>query len=186
MKHLSQDSLLSPGRYAATAAALVAIAAAGCGSSYSNSQAKTAADHANEIATTRCNGVNEGQPIASLLSGQTVMGVRPLYGATVTSKSDAREQLHGAVVMVASEPGTTAEWLDRVLECHSAGATLGQTVDDGDPFFLPDAIVDITVQPTKDGFAIQVATNSPRDAQRILDRATAWAPSKVVPAVSMR
>ena len=186
MKHLSHDSLLSPGRYAAIAATLVAIAAAGCGSSDTNSQAKTPADHANYIATTRCSGVNQGQPIASLLSGQTVMGVRPLYGATVTSKSDTREQLRGAVVTVASEPGVTAEWLDRVLECHSADATLGQTVDDGDPFFLPGAVVDITVQPSKDGFDIQVATNSPRDAQRILDRATSWAPSKVVPAVSMR
>jgi len=186
MKHLSHGSLLLPGHYAVTAAALVAIAVAGCGSSDTNAQAKTAADHANYIATTRCNGVNEGQPISALLGGQTVTGVRPLYRGTEPSKSDARAQLRGAIVTVAAEPGVTAEWLDRALECHSADATLGQMADDGDPFFLPDAVVDIAVKPAQDGFAIQVSTTSPRDAQRILDRATSWAPSKVVPSVSMR
>jgi hypothetical protein len=187
MKQLSQHSFHLPARRVAAAAALVAIAAVGCGSSdTTNMPTKTAADHANYIATTRCNGVNEGQPVNALLSGQTVLGVRPLYTAVDPSKGGANEQLHGAVVTVAAEPGVTAEWLDRVLECHSAGATLGQTADDGDPFFLPDAVVDINVQPAKDGFAIQVSTNLPRDAQRILDRATSWAPAKVTPAVSLR
>jgi uncharacterized protein (DUF1501 family) len=100
-------------------------------------------------------------------------------------KGDVHAELRGATVTVAAEPGVTAEWLNRALECHSAGATLGQVADDGDPFFLPGAWVDITVQSAKDGFAIDVSTNSPHDAQRILDRALAWSPPKA-PAVSLR
>jgi hypothetical protein len=183
MKQLNQYSFVLPSRAAAVALAAGLFACASSGGT--SPQAQTAAERANYIETTRCAGVNQGQPVAAVLSGQTVMGVRPLYGAMDPSKSDAREQLHGAIVTVAAEPGVTAEWLNRVLECHSAGATLGQTADDGDPFFLPGTVVDITVQPAKDGFAINVSTQSPQDAQRILDRATAWAPPRA-PAVSMR
>jgi hypothetical protein len=97
VKHVSQYSLVMQSQYATTAVALVAIAAAGCASPDTGTQAQ-----------------------------------------------DRRRSR-------TAQPGMTAEWLARVLECHSAAATLGQTADDPDPFFLPDAVVDITVQPAKDG-----------------------------------
>jgi hypothetical protein len=183
MKHLSHRSFVVQGRHAAAAVALAAVV--GCGSSETNTQAQTAANRANYIENTRCAGVNEAQPTAAILGGQTVLGVRPLYSGKDPSKGDANEELHGAIVTVAAEPGVTPEWLNRMLECHSAAATLGQLTDETDPFFLPGAVVDITVQPAKDGFAINVSTNSPQDGQRILDRAKAWA-SANRPAVSSR
>lgn len=186
MKHLSQYTAVSRRPTIGVAGALIAIAAAaGCAPDVANEQAKTAAAHASYIQNTRCAGVQEGPDIDSVLSGRAVTGVRALYMAKDPSKSDVQDQLQGATVIVAAQPGMTAEWLDRVLECHSAAETLGQTADTRDPFYLPDAVVDITVQPAKDGFAINVSAGTPSNAQRILDRATAWAP-RPPPAVSSR
>jgi hypothetical protein len=184
MKQLSQNAFVSKGRYAAAAVVLLGVASAGCGGAPTPA-VQTAADHANYVESTRCVGVEPGQSVDTVLSGQAVIAVRPLYAATVPSKSDAQDQLHGAIVTVTAQPGMTAEWLDRVLECHSADETLGRTADRRDPFYLPDAVVDITVKSAKDGFAIDVSTFSPGDGQRILDRANAWAPSRA-PAVSLR
>jgi hypothetical protein len=184
MKHLSQYPAVSRRLTLSTAGALIAIVASACGSD-TNAQVKSATDHASYIESTRCAGVQGGPDVNAVLSGQAVTGVRPLYGAKDPSKSDVQDTLQGATVTVAAQPGMTAEWLDRVLECHSAAETLGQTAGYRDPFYLPDAVVEIMVQPARDGFAINVSTASQSNAQRILDRATAWV-SQRPPAVSSR
>ncbi len=185
MKHLSRYSKVSQSGGVAVAFAVVAVTAAACGSSDTNQQAKTAADHASYVENTRCAGVEESREADAIISGQSVSAVRPLYVAMDPSKSDVAEQLHGATVLVPAQPGMTAEWLNRVLECHSAQATLGQSQAPNDPFYLPDAVVDITVKPAKDGFAINVSTERTHDAQRVLDRANAWVQARG-PAVSSR
>jgi hypothetical protein len=185
MKQHSQNLAAVRGRSVPAAGALIAIAAAACTATNPDEQAKTAADHASYVENTRCAGVEEGPEVSEVLNGKSVTAVRPLYSSMESAKSDAHEELRGAIVTVSAQPGMTAQWLDRVLECHSAAETLGQRADNRDPFYLPDAVVDIAVQPAQDGFAINVSTLSPANAQRILDRANAWAPQRP-PAVSSR
>jgi hypothetical protein len=185
MKQLSRFLAVSRRRRVAAAAALVAVAAGGCAANDTDEQAKTVADHASYVEQTRCAGVQAGAEVNTVLSGQAVTAIHPLYSAPDGSKSIESQELRGATITVSAQPGMTAEWLDRVLECHSAAETLGQAPDHHDPFFLRDAVVDISVQPAKDGFAIHLSTYSPHNAQRILNRATAWAAVRP-PAVSSR
>jgi hypothetical protein len=142
--------------------------------------AKTAVDRATFMERTRCSSSDDDKAIAPILGGQAVLGVRSLYSSTTSDKNGPVAELRGATLNVAALPGVTAEWLDRTLECHSAKETLGHDgAASDDPFWLPDATVDIDVRPAKDGFDIAVAGFSSSDARQILARANAFAKSKV-------
>jgi len=132
--------------------------------------------------STRCGPGGEDATLAPVLTGGGVQGVQPLYSETENVKSGMQRELRGATIAVAALPGVTPEWLDRVLECYSARATLGHTAAvTNDPFWLPGAMVDIEVRAAKDGFAIDVIGFSPADAQQILSRAEAFGKAKGAP-----
>jgi hypothetical protein len=159
---------------------LSGMAAAACGQSQG---AKSPADHAAFMERTRCAPDDDDKTVAPVISGSAVVGVQPLYSKSGGGKSGPEFELRGATLSVTSLPGVTAEWLDRVLECHGAKATLGhsQTASD-DPFWLPDTTVDIDVRDAKDGFAIAITGFSSDDARQILARANAFARAKTPPA----
>jgi hypothetical protein len=118
---------------------------------------------------------DDDKQLASVLSGEAVAGVRPLYSNVEASKSGLQAELRGARLSVRALPGVTPEWLDRALECHGAKAMLGHvTPPANDPFFVPNAFVDVDVFSEKDGFEVQVVGYSPEDAKQILDRANAF------------
>jgi hypothetical protein len=78
----------------------------------------------------------------------------------------------GARVVLRARPGLTAEWLQRVLECHVAqGAAAGRAgePDARSPLAVPGARV--RVQSVGDGFAVDVTASAPAAAREILRRA---------------
>jgi hypothetical protein len=127
---------------------------------------------------TRCNPDDDDKAIGPVLGGSAVVGVEALYSTFGSTKSGPQSELRGANLTVTALPGVTAEWLDRALECHSAKAMLGHIQAADDPFWLPDASLDIDVRSAKDGFQIAVAAFSPDDARRVLARANAFAGPK--------
>jgi hypothetical protein len=158
-------------RVAALVTVLSAALAIGC-----EPVARSPADQAAFIESTRCGPEVTESDLAPVLGGQAVQGVGPLYSSVEFGKSGEQSQLRGAVLTVNALPGVTAEWLDRELECHSARLTLGQSKSTpDDPFWLPGSSLDIDVRPAKDGFIIGVAGFSAADAHQILNRAQAFA-----------
>lgn len=153
-----------------------AIVAPACGPSTAG--ARSPADQAAFMERTRCGADDDEKTIAPVLTGSAVVSVQPLYAAAGGSKSGPQSELRGATVTVSALPGVTAEWLDRALECHGAKAMLGRVQAGNDPFWLPDATLDVDVRSAKDGFEIAIGAFSPEDARRILDRANAFAGSK--------
>jgi len=162
---------------ASGAAAGLAVATSSCAPQNATGP-KTPADRAAFMERTRCVG-DDDAALAPVLSGSLVISAEPLYSNVGATKSGLQSELRGATLNVAAAQGMTAEWLDRALECHSAGVTLGHAQQlPVDPFWLPDASVDIDVRPAKDGFDVAVTGYSPEEARQILDRANAFMKAK--------
>jgi hypothetical protein len=144
--------------------------------------ARSPAEEAAFMESTRCGPEVNDSDLAPVLSGQAVQAVGPLYATVEAGKSGEESRLRGAVLTISALPGVTAEWLDRELECHGARVALGRaTSTPEDPFWLPGSSVDIDVRPGKDGFVVGVAGYSPVDARQIFDRAQAFAKAKKAP-----
>jgi hypothetical protein len=147
------------------------------------SPARSPVDQADFMQRTRCGPEVNDSDLAPILSGQALKNVEPLYSTMESGRAGDQARLRGALLTVSALPGVTPEWLDRELECHSAGLTLGQLKSiPEDPFWLSGAVVDIDVRPAKDGFLIAVAGYASADARRILDNAQAFAKVKAAPA----
>lgn len=150
--------------------ALVAAGAAGCTlTDFNPPPPLTTADKAASIERARCTPDVDDARLIPVITGTAVDSVEPLY------TSDTH--LSGAVIRLRAAQGTTADWLDRALECHGAKRLL-QHAPDGmmanDPFWLPGRMVDIDAQPARDGFKVTVRGESPDDAQEILIRANLY------------
>lgn len=141
--------------------------------------ARSPADQATFIESSRCGTDVKESDLGPVLGGQAVQAVAPLYSTIEASKSGSQSQLRGAILTIAALPSMTPEWLDRELECHGARLTLGEVTSTADdPFWLPGSSVDIDVRPAKDGFLVGIAGYSSADAHQILDRAQAFAKAK--------
>jgi hypothetical protein len=177
-----RESISSSAR-AIRAASIVTCLALGSACGSGSQPPKTAADQYAFVERTRCMPEDDDKQLAPVLSGEAVAGVRPLYSNVEASKSGLQAELRGARLTVRALPGVTPEWLDRALECHGAKAMLGHvTPPANDPFFVPNAFVDVDVFSEKDGFEVQVIAYSPADAKQVLDRANAFgATSKPAP-----
>jgi hypothetical protein len=107
------------------------------------------------------------------ITGATAYNV-PAPGAAGVKQGVTK--LHGAVVTFRAVPGLTAEWLQRVVDCHVArNASMG--------FNMPEmATCPLSVKGAKgkvasigNGFAVTVESDDPDSAQEILRRAQALA-----------
>jgi len=160
----------APVNAALVGVALSAMFLAGCPAG-----ARSPADQAAFIESTRCGPEVKDGDLAPVLSGKAVEAVGPLYSTVEVDKSGEQAQLRGAVLTVNALPGVTAEWLDRELECHGVRVALGRVTSTADdPFWLSGSSVDIDVRPAKDGFLVAIAGYSSPDARQILERAQAF------------
>lgn len=84
------------------------------------------------------------------------------------------QRLEGAVVVFRAVPGMTAQWLQRVVDCHLArNAALGHDVPEMSYCPLVPKGVSATVNPSQSGFAIEIRSDDPATAKEILRRAEA-------------
>jgi hypothetical protein len=112
---------------------------------------------------------------------ESIVSVAPL----VLSESDARantpaERLLGARIKFRALPGLTAEWLQRVVNCHLArNAVLGHIEPRMADCPLVPAGVEARVSSAGDGFEIAVRANHPAIAREVLSRAQRLAPGTI-------
>jgi hypothetical protein len=148
---------------------LAAVASGGCFLS-PIPDTRTPADFARDVEP-KCKDVSD----LSLV----IDSVKPEYFYITTGTIYRQPRLHGAQIHYRPAPGLTKEILQRSLECHEAIVTLGraQPLPD-DPYFLPDAWLDINADSEGDGFVVRIVVDSFDYAKEVLARArrTAAAP----------
>jgi hypothetical protein len=104
--------------------------------------------------------------------GEDIASVQELVHRSGGGKTGGSSLAVGAVVVVRAVPGLTAQWLQRVVDCHLArNAALGHDVPEMPycPLVPRGAIA--TVTPTETGFAVAIQADDPAVAQDILRRA---------------
>lgn len=101
------------------------------------------------------------EDIASVAPLTAHRGVKPASDVTI-----------GAVVTVRAVPGLTAEWLQRVVDCHIArGAALGHVIPEMPDCPLVPNGVSATVSSTGTGFAVEIRSTEDAAAAEVLARA---------------
>jgi hypothetical protein len=142
---------------------------------------KMAADHRAASETLRdtearaCAGIPERDRDESpFLRSEDIDSVAPLY-APLSPKSGA-QRLVGATVHFRAVPGMTAEWLQRIVECHIArNAALGYEMPEMNECPLMVKGATATVTSTGNGFAVNVRSDDFETATAIRRRADALA-----------
>jgi hypothetical protein len=112
-----------------------------------------------------------------LLQTAKVLKAEPIYTRIHTSTTD-EERVSGAKLVIRPPDGVSADRLAQMLQCHSAGVLLGQvdrTKFPDDPYWLPNAWLDIDVKPQAGNFAVTLSANTVARNLQVLQRASAFA-----------
>jgi hypothetical protein len=139
---------------------------------------KEAADHRAASQALRdaearaCAGLSDDdRDISPFAHREDVASVEPLY-ANVTSGRGQYARMLGAVVTFRAVPGMSAQWLQRVVDCHLArNAALGHESPEMPYCPLVPKGVTATVAPTSTGFAVAVQSDDVNTANDVLRRA---------------
>jgi hypothetical protein len=145
-----------------------------------------AADHRAASAALReaeeraCVGVSpDDRDMSPFERVEDIASVEPLIERTGTSKAPS-QRTAGAVVTFRATSGMTAEWLQRVVDCHLArNASLGHTVPEMPISPLVPNSASARVTSTGNGFAVAIHSDDSSTAQEILSRAQRLRPSPV-------
>lgn len=139
------------------------VLVAGC----ATSRPSTPAD----VETRACGGiVDDDLKNAPFARPEEITSVRPLL-VEVYPRDDnpPRYELGGAVVTLRANPGVTAEWLQRLVNCDLArGGALAQSVSGVPSSPLAFQGASAYVHSTGDGFAIEISSDERRIARQIL------------------
>jgi hypothetical protein len=143
-----------------------------------NELRKAAADHRAASQALRdaeaqaCVGLsNDDRDMSPFAHREDVASVEPLY-EQVTSGKGPRAKMEGAVVTFRAVPGMTAQWLQRLADCHLArNAALGHDVPEMPYCPLVPKGVTATVTPTATGFAVAIRAEDTETANEVLRRA---------------
>lgn len=119
-----------------------------------------------------CAGIaDEDRDISPFEHTEDIASVTPLM-ITDDRNETPNEQMKGAVVTFRAVPGLTAEWLQRVIDCHlGRNASLGHVVPEMPNCPLVPNGARARVSSTGSGFAVEIRSDTPAVAREILDRA---------------
>lgn len=142
-----------------------------------------AADHRAASASLRdaealsCKGIGAtDRDMSPFVHGDDIASVAPLTEPGGNLKLPATE-MKGAVVTFRAVPGMTAEWLQRLVDCHLArNSALGHVVPEMPDCPLVPKGVSATVSSTGDGFRVSIRAEDPAAAREVLARAKRLAP----------
>lgn len=138
-------------------------------------QRKLAADHRvaspalRDAEARACAGISDAdRDMSPFERRDDIESVEPLNVNLSSSKGTA-VRTEGAVITFRAVPGMTAEWLQRVVECHLArNAALGHVVPEMPSCPLVPDGVSAQVTATDTGFAVSVRSEDTATAQEIL------------------
>jgi hypothetical protein len=144
---------------------------------------KMAADHRAASQALRdaearaCVGISEDdRDMSPFEHREDIASVEPLTISTMTGKNQYARTV-GAVITFRARPGMTAQWLQRVIDCHLArNAALGHDVPGMSDCPLVPKGVTAKVTATDTGFAVAVRAEDTDTIAEIQRRARALAP----------
>lgn len=158
-------------------AGIIAVGAfslvAGCASNASAPAAKAAG-----VERLQCDGSATTQDEVELLRSARVLRFEPIYSHVASTNNSSEERVNGAKLLIRPPKGMSAEQMTRILQCHTARVVLGQAngaAVPNDPYWLPDAWVNIDVKPEEGNFAVIVSADSIRSNLLVLGRASHYA-----------
>jgi hypothetical protein len=121
-----------------------------------------------------CNGVSDPERYVRLLSNrQNVVAVGEIKPDDFLLGDSSPDPRSGARVRVAAEPGVTAEWLQRLAECHIAQNAARGYPQSAVPSPLDVKGAAVQVSSVGDGFAVDVTSYDWKAGREILRRARA-------------
>lgn len=104
---------------------------------------------------------------------EDIASVEPLYSPLSGGKNPTR-RFEGATVTFRAVPGMTAQWLQRVIDCHLArNAALGHDVPEMAYCPLVPKGVTASATPTQAGFGVAIKSDDMDVAREVLRRAQA-------------
>ena len=120
-----------------------------------------------------CVGISvEDRDMSPFEHREDIASVEPLTVNAATRGSSARTV--GAVITFRAIPGMTAQWLQRVVDCHLArNAAVGHDVPEMPLCPLVPRNVTAYVNPTASGFAVSVRSDDADTSREVLRRAQA-------------
>jgi hypothetical protein len=121
-----------------------------------------------------CEGLSEDdRDISPFYHREDISSVSVLEESVRTGKAAVKKTTGAKIEFRASE-GMTAEWLQRVVECHIArAASMGHSMPEMDYCPLVPKGVKATVTSTGAGFAVNVTSDDPATVKEIVRRAEA-------------
>jgi hypothetical protein len=142
---------------------------------------KMAADHRAAAQSLRdaearsCAGIDDADRDTSPFDHrEDIVGVTPynVSGPVGLSPKQQTTQLHGAVISFRAVKGMTAEWFQRIVDCHLArNASLGNEMPEMAYCPLNEKGTKAKVASMGNGFAVTVESDDPTIAKDILHRA---------------
>jgi len=106
------------------------------------------------------------------IDAASIAAVSPLYSTLASGKDGAQKRLLGATLIVRTDPGMTAEALDRRIQCHIARHQPRQMpIADDDPFATDGKALEIRVQSAGPELRVDIAAPSATEARAVLARA---------------
>jgi hypothetical protein len=128
--------------------------------------------------TSACAGISEDdRDISPFYHREDIQSVSP-YSENVKSSRGSVSKVVGATVVFRALPGMTAEWLQRVVDCHLArAAAAGHEMPEMDYCPLELKGVKAKVASAGDGFAVNISADDDNTAEQIKKRAMALGPT---------
>lgn len=142
---------------------------------------KMAADHRAAAQALRdaenqsCAGLSdEDRDMSPFYHREDIAEVKPHVAEVRVGNRQPTKKTTGADVVFKAVPGLTAEWLQRIVDCHIARASaVGHNMPEMD--YCPLVLKNVTAQvsSTGTGFAVAVTSDNPETAKEIIRRADA-------------
>jgi hypothetical protein len=126
--------------------------------------------------TMSCVGVPEVEPNGSpLVNPNDVRAIQEIKPATPVSETETVVPRGGARILLRAQPGMTAEWLQRIAECHMARVAVAKpAMLSTSPLDVKGALV--SVQSMGNAFAVDITSPDVKVSKEILVRAHALKP----------
>lgn len=121
-----------------------------------------------------CAGLSEAdRDMSPFAHREDIAGVSPL-AVSVSSGRQTTQHTVGATVTFRATPGMTAEWFQRLIDCHLArAAALGHEIPEMPYCPLALREVEARVTSTGNGFAVSIRADDSATVEEILRRARA-------------
>lgn len=153
------------------------VSCAGCVSRLFVPDSHDAAQEAKDRERDTCPPVEAPEYPVGLFDPRSVTRVTPLYATVQSGRSGEATHLLGAIVYMKPLKGSSAEFLEALLNCHNARRELdrpGEPAPEEDPYWVRGRKLEIKVRFESSAFRVDVRGYDLETSQEILRRATAF------------